>query len=231
MSNTDPLSDQTLAEWLSICEKAAPAPWKVCGANEGRCSCGNVFGSGGEACVCSMTNVEEADPAYVDAQRADNATFIAAAREGWPRTIKELIAAKAGIIEERRDLTTQMAGLIEENESLRKRLEEAEARLSESEQLVCDFQAASMLTVGSDDPAEVTPAHVEKHVTSLRAEVDRLRAAARSRSHCRSCQRGDLPVNGVHHPVGGEVTETMCAEPELAKLLAPIYLRDSQRET
>jgi hypothetical protein len=55
-------------------------------------------------------------------------------------------------------------------------LDAARAECDRLGQLVCDFRAASLLEVGGGDPAGVTPAHVERHVTELRVECDRLRA-------------------------------------------------------
>jgi hypothetical protein len=55
-------------------------------------------------------------------------------------------------------------------------LDAARVECDRLSQLVCDFRAASLLEAGGGDPAGVTPAHVERHVTELRAECDRLRA-------------------------------------------------------
>jgi hypothetical protein len=55
-------------------------------------------------------------------------------------------------------------------------LDAARAECGRLFQLACDFRAASLLEAGGGDPAGVTPAHVERHVTELRAECDRLRA-------------------------------------------------------
>lgn len=48
------------------------------------------------------------------------------------------------------------------------------ADVARLEQLVCDFQAASMLERGGD-PGGITPSDVEREVTRLRADVERLR--------------------------------------------------------
>lgn len=71
------------------CEAAATGPWLECGAGAG-CPCGNVFGNGGEAYLCTMTLVDEADPAYTDSQRVKNAAFIAHARTDIPALLAEV---------------------------------------------------------------------------------------------------------------------------------------------
>lgn len=52
----------------------------------------------------------------------------------------------------------------------------------------------------------------------LRDENEQLRTRLRTRSYCRSCRCGSLPVEGWHYHTNG-ADKTMCAEPELAKLL------------
>lgn len=89
------MTDEQLAEIRTRVEKAASGPWKTCGASNNRCSCGTVFGSGGEAYVCSMTVVSEADPAYTDPQRIDNANFIAHARTDVPLLLDEVDSLRA----------------------------------------------------------------------------------------------------------------------------------------
>jgi hypothetical protein len=51
-----------------------------------------------------------------------------------------------------------------------------DAEIAMLQQLVADFKAAAMLDVGSD-PDGVTPAHVEREITKLRADVEALRKA------------------------------------------------------
>jgi hypothetical protein len=70
-------------------------------------------------------------------------------------------------------------------------LDAARAECGRLSQVVCDFQAASLLEAGGGDPAGVTPAHVERHVTELRAEADRLRAALREAVEVAECHAGE----------------------------------------
>ena len=74
-----------------------------------------------------------------------------------------------------------------ENGSLRMELwakdiqakEKAEAALAIATRKICDFQAASMLNLGSDqDPSRIEPVHVEAHITELRADLASERARA-----------------------------------------------------
>jgi hypothetical protein len=59
-------------------------------------------------------------------------------------------------------------------------LEKLEADLAQAEQTICDFQAAGMIDVGGmGGPCEVKPAHIEKHVTELRARTAALEKALR----------------------------------------------------
>lgn len=54
--------------------------------------------------------------------------------------------------------------------------DEARAEVERLEQLVCDFQAASMLEgARTGDPSMITPKHVEQEIAALRAETERLR--------------------------------------------------------
>jgi hypothetical protein len=70
-------------------------------------------------------------------------------------------------------------------------LDAARAECDRLGQVVCDFRAASLLEAGGGDPAGVTPAHVERHVTELRAECDRLRAALREAVEVAECHAGE----------------------------------------
>lgn len=74
------------------------------------------------------------------------------------------------------DLTTRWkfdedTDVFETLEERLKRADAAEKRVTELEQLVCDFQAAALL---GDDSDGITPAHVERHITRLRAALEQV---------------------------------------------------------
>lgn len=93
------MSEDEINEIEARANAASDAPWKTCGASDGKCSCGNVFGDNGAAYLCSMTTVNEADPAYTDGQRIKNATFIAHARTDIPKLIAALREARSAAAE------------------------------------------------------------------------------------------------------------------------------------
>lgn len=84
---------------LTLTNKACAGKWKTCGANKGRCSCATVFGANGEGYVCSMTTVEQADPACDKETRINNAIFIAHSRQFTPAAASMTLVALTALEE------------------------------------------------------------------------------------------------------------------------------------
>lgn len=70
----------------------------------------------------------------------------------------------------RAELDMERAGVEAVEEVRREERTALTAELSKAQELVAAFQAASLLEIGGD-PDGITPAHVEREVTSLRAEL------------------------------------------------------------
>lgn len=69
------LTEARIREILAGCEGATPGPWTAC--HEGDCSCGYIFGLGGEAYILkALTIADEVDPVSTEEQAKRNAKFI-----------------------------------------------------------------------------------------------------------------------------------------------------------
>jgi hypothetical protein len=119
---------------LELCEKATPGPWKVDRNPENLATVSAFYlleRHGGAAYIddCLQINGnadytgETYDPVFVaavyDRYNADNATFVAAAREGWPHAIKRALKAEAEV----EKLQTELETVRDEVERLRRREE------------------------------------------------------------------------------------------------------------
>ena len=66
--------------------------------------------------------------------------------------------------------------------SAKKPLTEVQRLRAENDKLndlIDEYKNASLLITSGGDPADITPAHIEAHITELRAENERLREACR----------------------------------------------------
>lgn len=207
----EPLSNEKLAEWQAICEKATPGPYDFVVEQDATFRVVEVDGYGNTLRLVAIIPAEHNWP---NAER--NAVMFAAARTGWPATIKECFRRESELLE------------------TRARLVEAEAKLwipnipDTDPPLYLPDYASDLLKRHYE--LKEQSREFEDRVADREREIESLHTTLRRRAHCASCQRGDVPVNGLHFPRTGEVTETMCADPELAELLAPLSQQVSQRE-
>ncbi len=100
MKQEAPPGDQQLADWLALAEKATSAPWSA-----------EVDGSiiwindvpRDVGVIAALDNGKQSTHSL--GQDLDNFTFIAAAREGWPATIRALQAERRQAVEFARLIT------------------------------------------------------------------------------------------------------------------------------
>lgn len=90
-------------------------------------------------------------------------------------TLKDVIAEKRSIAQERDDLADAnriLKGAVDFQNAAK------DLEIARLNQLVCDFQASGMINAGGmKGPCEVTPIHIEQHVTALRAQIVELKSA------------------------------------------------------
>ena len=96
--------EKRLQEIQGRADKATPGGWSVCGASEGRCRCGYVFGHDGECYVAMAVNHEygDVDPYPNDEDFQANKQFIAHARQDIPFLLEQ-VKSKDGRIAELED--------------------------------------------------------------------------------------------------------------------------------
>ena len=97
---------------LEICEKATPGPWTQGFNNAGQRSRNVRYD--GIGCICSCSQ----DYGPKTKESIANATFIAAAREGWPEAVNRAITAES-----------QIATLTEENDIQRQAIQNLSAQV------------------------------------------------------------------------------------------------------
>lgn len=143
------VTEAKLAEWERLAEAATPGPWWVTGQPWGDETSVHAGPSDDPHTmtfpVCDFDLMSHQFGDAFDGTDSDD--------------IPEMVAPNMALIAAARQAVPALIAEV-------RRLREENVRL---DQLVCDFQAASMLEVGRQGgPCCVEPRHVERHITELR---------------------------------------------------------------